>query len=73
MPLQLALPLETDMRWDAPMRRAWARSGLDLPYELALQNRALAICLRCLADAMGRNNERKRRGRTRSVMEPAQQ
>lgn len=73
MPLQLALPLETDTRREAPMRQAWARSGLNLPYEVALQNRAIAICLRCLADAMRRKNERKRRGRTRSAVEPALQ
>jgi hypothetical protein len=62
MAMQLALPLETDTRMEAPLRLAWARSGLALPYERALQDRAIAICLRCLADAMRRNKRRKRRG-----------
>ena len=62
MALQLALPLEADSRKEAPLRQAWIRSGLALPYELALQDRAIAICLRCLADAMGRKHRRKRRG-----------
>lgn len=62
MALQLALPLEADSRKDAPLRQAWLRSGLALPYELAVQDRALAICLRCLADAMHRRHRRKRRG-----------
>jgi len=62
MVMQLALPLETNARHEAPLRQAWARSGLRLPYELALQDRAIAICLRCLADAMRRKKARKRRG-----------
>jgi hypothetical protein len=62
MALQLALPLGADSRKEAPLRQAWIRSGLALPYELALQDRALAICLRCLADAMHRKHRRKRRG-----------
>ena len=62
MDLQLALPLESDSRKEAPLRQAWIRSGLALPYELALQDRALAICLRCLADAMRSKHGRKRRG-----------
>ena len=62
MALQLALPLEANARREAPLRQAWLRSGLSLPYELALRDRALAICLRCLADAMQRKHRRKRRG-----------
>ena len=62
MALQLALPLEADSRNEAPLRRAWLRSGLSLPYEVALRNRAIAICLRDLADAMRSKRERKRRG-----------
>jgi hypothetical protein len=62
MVLQLALPLEADSRKEAPLRQAWVRSGLSLPYELALQDRAIAICLRCLADAMRTKHGRKRRG-----------
>jgi hypothetical protein len=62
MALQLALPLKENSRMDAPLRQAWLRSGLALPYELALQDRAIAICLRCLAEAMRGKHGRKRRG-----------
>lgn len=62
MAQQLALPLEAGTRAEAPMRQAWLRSGLALPYELAVQDRALAICLRCLADAMGNKRRRTHRG-----------
>ena len=54
MDLQLALPLEADPRNDAALRLAWARSRLPVPYHMALQDRAYAICLRCLAVAMQR-------------------
>ena len=49
---QLSLPLEADSRNEDALRAAWRRSGLTLPYHVALQNRPLAICLSCLADAM---------------------
>ncbi len=62
MALQLALPLKEDSRKDAPLRQAWMRSGLALPYALALQDRAIAICLRCLADAMRSERNRRRGG-----------
>lgn len=66
MALQLDLPLQADIRNEDPLRQAWIRSGLSLPYETALKDRAIAICLRCLADAMRskRRNKhmRKRRG-----------
>ena len=62
MAMQLTLSLDADARREAPLRQAWLRSGLALPYELALRDRALAICLRCLADAMQRKRRRKRRG-----------
>ena len=54
MDLQLALPLELDSRNDPALRLAWARSGLRVPFHVALQDRVYAICLRCLADAMRR-------------------
>ena len=62
MTLQLALPLKEDSSKESPLHQAWVRSGLALPYELALRDRALAICLRCLADAMRRKRRRKCRG-----------
>jgi len=43
MALQLALPLQEDSRKDAPLRQAWMRSGLALPYALALQDRAITM------------------------------
>jgi len=55
---QLALPLEVDARNDDALRLAWARSRLPVPYHVALQERALAICLRCLADAMRRRSNK---------------
>jgi hypothetical protein len=62
MDLQLALPLEADSRNESPLRQAWVRSGLALPYETALRNRAITICLRGLADAMRNKHGGKRRG-----------
>jgi len=61
MALQLALPLVESIRRDDPMRQAWLRSGLALPYERARQDPALAICLRCLAEAMRGKRIRRRR------------
>lgn len=49
---QLSLPLELDARTEDALRAAWKRCGLSMPYHVALQNRPLAICLSCLADAM---------------------
>lgn len=62
MALQLALPLDADSQNEAPLRQAWVRSGLSLPYEVALRNRAISICLRCLADATRSKHGRKRGG-----------
>ena len=69
---QLSLPLDVDSRNEDALRAAWRRSGLPMPYHVALRNRPLAICLSCLADAMrrkagmdGRNTERKRASQRR--------
>jgi hypothetical protein len=51
---QLSLPLDGDSRNEDALRAAWMRSGLSMPYHVALRNRPLAICLSCLADAMRR-------------------
>jgi hypothetical protein len=56
---QLSLPLELDALNDNVLRLAWTRSGLRVPYHVALQNRPLAICLRGLADAMRRKANRR--------------
>lgn len=60
MDLQLDLPLDADTRNDAPLRLAWAHSGLRVPFHMALQDRAYAICLKGLADAMGRRRRENR-------------
>jgi hypothetical protein len=51
MPRQLALPLESDPTTDPALRRAWLRSGLRVPFHIAVHVPALAICLRHLAGA----------------------
>lgn len=65
MEAQLSLPLETDSRHESALRRAWQRSGVRLPYHVALQDRALEICLRCLADAMAGRSGRERHAEAR--------
>ncbi len=62
MALQMELPLGETSRIEDPLRQAWVRSGLKLPFELALQNRAIAICLRCLAESMCGKPRRRRHG-----------
>ena len=49
--LQPRLPFEFDAINDASLRAANARSDLKLPFETAVRDKALAICLRCLAQA----------------------
>jgi hypothetical protein len=61
MPKQLALPLQMDPSADPAMRRAWLRSGLRLPFHVAVHVPALAICLRHLA---GMSNQRKQAARS---------
>lgn len=52
--LQLSLPLEADSRNEYALRAAWARSGLQMPFHVAMRNRPIAACLRGLAEAMRR-------------------
>lgn len=59
---QLSLALEADYRNEDALRAAWTRSGLSMPYQVALRNRPLAICLSCLADAMRRKVGMDRHG-----------
>lgn len=51
---QLSLPLDADPRNEYALRAAWRRSGLRIPFHVALQSRPLAISLSCLAEAMRR-------------------
>jgi hypothetical protein len=63
MEMQLSLPLEADPRRESALRLAWQRSRLRIPFHIALQDRALAICLRCLSEAMARRPARAPRRR----------
>ncbi len=54
MKSQLALPLEAKVQSESALRAAWIRSGMRLPFHIALQVRSVAICLRCQADSMQR-------------------
>lgn len=54
---QLALPL-SDPGTDPALRRAWIASRLRLPYHIAINTPAIAICLRRMAAAEIRRNHR---------------
>ena len=54
---QLALPLQTDPSADPALRRAWLVSRVRLPFHVAINTPAIAICLRQMAAA-----DRRRRG-----------
>lgn len=51
---QLSLPLPADERQETRLRSAWRSARLPLPFEVAMQVPALAICLRCLGEARER-------------------
>lgn len=65
---QLALPLEphTD-DFESALMRAWAKSGMRVPFHVAIRNPALAICLRNIAAAEKR---RAIRGAARARRQP---
>ena len=48
---QLALPLQTDPSADPALRRAWLVSRVRLPFHVAINTPAIAICLRQMAAA----------------------
>lgn len=54
---QLALPLQSDPAADSALRRAWLASRLRMPFHVAVNIPAVAICLRHMAAA-----ENRRRG-----------
>ena len=60
MSKQLALPLQSDPTADNALRRAWLRSGLRVPFHVAVHIPALAICLRHLAGIDGRRGRAAR-------------
>jgi hypothetical protein len=63
MARQLALPLEPRAEYEIAMMRAWTRSGMRVPYHVAVRIPALAICLRNMAAAEQRRNLRRSRSR----------
>jgi hypothetical protein len=54
---QLVLPLQSDPSADPALRRAWLQSRLRMPFHVAVNIPAVAICLRRMAAA-----ENRRRG-----------
>lgn len=58
MSSQLALPLEPHNDSDAPLERAWSRTRLRVPYDVAIRNPAMVICLRNIAAAEERRQKR---------------
>jgi len=65
MSSQLALPLESRTESEPDLlRRAWVRSRIRVPYQLAMRVPALVICLRNIAAAESRRTiPRARRAR----------
>ncbi len=59
MARQLALPLEPRAEYEIALMRAWSRSGMRVPYHVAIRVPALAICLRNLAAAEKRRTMRR--------------
>lgn len=57
---QLALPLQTDPSADPALRRAWIASRVRMPFHVAINTPAIAICLRQMAAT-----DRRRRGYAR--------
>jgi hypothetical protein len=55
---QPGLPFEFDAFNDTTLRAAHARSQLKMPFEAAVRDKALAICLRCLARAQLKKQNR---------------
>ena len=61
MSRQLALPLEQRADPESALMHAWSRTRLRVPYDVAIRNPALAICLRNIAAAETRRRIQKRR------------
>ena len=59
MSSQLALPLESRTEFESGLRRAWTRSRMRVPYDLAIRVPALVICLRNIAAAEARRKVRR--------------
>ena len=61
MSLQLALPLEPGADSESALKHALSHTRLRIPYDVAIRNPALAICLRNIAAAETRRRIQKRR------------
>ena len=55
---QLALPLRFDPGADTALRRAWIASRVRLPFFVAINTPAIAICLRHIAETETRKRLR---------------
>lgn len=62
---QLALPLEPGAELESALKHAWSRTRLRVPYDVAIHNPALAICLRNIAAAETRRGKIHRPARAR--------
>jgi hypothetical protein len=56
---QLVLPLQSDPSSDPALRRAWLTSRLRMPFHVALNIPAVAICLRHMAETETRKRQRR--------------
>jgi len=54
---QLALPLSPDVPGEDALRMAYRSTRVRIPFEAAMRDRALAICLRCLSEARHKRRE----------------
>jgi hypothetical protein len=61
MARQLDLPFERHSRRSMPAYRAWARSGMTLPYEPGRREHAIGVWLRNLADSLRNTQGSKRK------------
>lgn len=54
---QLALPLSQEGWNEDALRTAYRSTRVRIPFEAAMHDRALAICLRCLSEARRKRKE----------------
>ena len=57
---QSELPVESDALNESTLRAVHAQCRLRIPFELALRDKALSICLRNMAAALSRKKSRRR-------------
>jgi hypothetical protein len=59
---QLDLPLETETKKRFTFYKAWARSGMKLPYDRKMREREISNWLRNLAETLRNGQEMKHSG-----------